>query len=213
MKRLLWALVAGTVCFGMAAQEAQARPFYFGFRAGLGVGSQSPDPGDTDGSRIGIAAGGVIGYPVTPNVALETGLLYVLKGAKYKGANEQGQPTDDTSKLDYLVIPAVARASFGPPEGLQPFVLGGLDLGILTKAEYDREGDSPIDTKDNYKSTDIALRLGAGAAIPAGGYDFVVELAYSLGLTDILDYVPPANSGNDQTLKNRALTVTAGVNF
>ena len=92
MKRSGWALVAGAlmVSAGLETAAAQERPFELGFRFGLGVGMQSVDPGETDGSRVGITAGGIVGFPVAPNVAVETGLLYELRGAKYASSFEFG---------------------------------------------------------------------------------------------------------------------------
>ncbi|MEZ4648693.1 MAG: porin family protein [Candidatus Eisenbacteria bacterium] len=214
MKKIGFALVLGTLMVGtiLDTAAAQERPFELGFRFGLGVGMQSVDPGETDGSRVGITAGGVVAYPVTPAVALETGLLYELRGAKYKTADFEGGSYDATAKLDYLVIPAVAKMSFGPEEGTRPFVLGGLDLGFLMKAESDVDGVGTEDIKDFYKSTDFSLRLGGGVQLPAGGYDFVIGAAYALGLTDVSDFESEA-ADDAGSIKNRTLTVTAGVNF
>ena len=218
MKRFGWALVAGAlmVSAGLETAAAQERPFELGFRFGLGVGMQSVDPGETDGSRVGITAGGIVGFPVAPNVAVETGLLYELRGAKYASSFEFGGDTfsvESTAKLDYLVIPAVARMSFGTDGGTRPFVLGGLDLGFLMKAESDVKDGDKTDIKDAFKSTDFSLRLGGGVEIPAGGYDFVVGAAYALGLTDISDATSVDGVDDSGSIKNRTLTVTAGVNF
>lgn len=209
MNKLVSSLVAGLILVGIGGGVAlaQERPFDFGFRAGVAIGSQSPDPGETDGSRVGITAGGVIGFPLTPNVAIETGLLYELRGAKYSDSRA-GVTVESTTKLDYLVIPAVARMTFGTADGPQPFVLGGLDLGILMKAEAEAEGGAAVDIKDNLKSTDLGLRFGGGVNIPAGGYSWVLGLAYSLGLTDIVDL-----EGDAGSVKNRTLSFTGGINF
>ena len=206
--RNLCAFVAGAFLISVGIQEARAngRPLYVGFRAGLGIGSQSTDPGETDGSRVGVTAGGVLGYPVTPNVAVETGLLYVLRGARYAAA---GGREANTVKLDYLVIPALIRMGVGTGEGVQSYGLAGLDLGILMKAEEDPATGHTVDIEDEVRSSDLSVRLGAGALIPAGGYDFVLELAYSLGLTDIRD----VTRGPAGSVENRTVAIAAGVDF
>ena len=74
-------------------------------------------------------------------------------------------------------------------------VHAGPQFGILVSAKEDEDGDKE-DIKDDFKTTDFGLALGAEADLPA---NFGVGLRYVFGLTNV---IKEDMSFDDTELKN-----------
>jgi opacity protein-like surface antigen len=182
-------------------------------------------------------AGATLSLAFNPKLALDTDVLYMQKGAKQdgritalvEGDNEEYViPVTVTAdwKLDYIVLaPMVRYAPLGAEGG--PYFLGGVEVGFLMKAKTDREiaylggrVSASDDIKDDLKSTDFAVNLGAGLQFPISpSISFLLEGRYSHGLTDINDKlvlettVPGASTVTQPDIKTRCIYALAGVRF
>ena len=93
--------------------------------------------------------------------------------------------------LDYIEIPLLLKLLI-PIQGssINPAIFAGPAVGINTnaKGKVESQGQSTeIDLKDDIKSTDVGLVVGAGIGFPVGKNELGFDLRYILGLTTIDD--------------------------
>ena len=178
--------------------------------------SVDPDSGDSFDSKLGFTIGGVIEYPINDNLNLRSGLSITQKGSEFN-ADILGLKLESSTNLLYLTIPVLAQYKLNSA-GNTLYGLGGLDIGILTSADFEAktsgeflgisiDSDTTIDIKDDLSSTDIALNIGAGYMMERGYSKIYVEILYSLGLLDI-DSVD-----DDVALKTKGIIVGVGYIF
>lgn len=187
----------------------------YGATLGLTSSNLSFDPDDSDvwDALTSFTVGGVIEYPINDNLNLRTGASLTSKGAQIS-LDLFGFKIESTFSLSYLTIPVLAQYTFNTTT-TTPYLLGGLDIGILMKAEIettnsgfgDLDGTETEDVKDNLSSTDIAINIGGGYMMEMGNARVYGEVLYSLGLLDI-DTVE-----DDATIKTKALILSVGYMF
>jgi hypothetical protein len=103
-------------------------------------------------TRAGVMAGGYIAYSITPNIKLESGLMYSMEGCSRDYSFEEWwydeiAEADYVQRgtfatcvgLDYLQIPIIARYTIGNPSGSAPYLLGGASIGFNLRSELDWE--------------------------------------------------------------------------
>lgn len=209
-----WTLVLGLAL--TAATPASAMlGFGFGVKAGLNIADlgalESIDSIDDleNEAQTGFVGGAYVKLPVGP-LKLQIEGLYSIKGAKgtYRGSVSSSQWE---TRLTYLEIPVLLRFEM-PSPAVTPYLFGGGSVAYLLSAEQKNKViDSDwqeFDIKDDLKSADYSLVVGAGIEI----LKFTVEGRYTHGLADPLD--PRDNS---QILmneaKNRTWSVMVGFAF
>ena len=213
---LLAVLIAAPVLAG------QQKPMSFAIKGGINPAFQEllPDPESRDGMLMGFGGGATLGINLSSNFALDTDLLYVRKGGRYKDVYRDGNDLSDQDRvfkseiaLDYFIINPefrVAPSTTGP----KPYLMAGPEFGFLMSAEWTYDSDLGKTTKDgkgDFKSTDFGINFGGGLEIPAGGAtSFFLEGRYSMGLTDIADHPLEEEGG---TAKNRSVFGFAGIRF
>ena len=211
-------LLAATIT--VPATAGQQKPMSFAIKGGVNPAFQelSPDPDNRDGAFMGFGGGATLGINLSSNFSLDTDLLYVRKGGKYKDVYRNGNDISDqdrvfytTLALDYFVINPEIRIA-PSTTGAKPYLMAGPEFGFLMSAEwtYDNDlGKSTVDGKENFKSTDFGLNFGGGLEVPVGGAtSFFLEGRYSMGMTDIADHPIEGDGG---TAKNRSVFGFAGV--
>jgi hypothetical protein len=154
-------------------------------------------------NRTGMLAGGFLVWPVTRTFAIQAEGLFSQKGAS---VSEQGMSGE--LQLDYVDIPILARFSASPSARTMLHVYAGPSLNFnvraRTKATFAGE-TSEEDFSDDVRSLETGLVLGAGVQVSR----LLFEGRYSWGLTNI----DKEDAGSDPTVKNRTLSVTAGIRF
>lgn len=135
--------------------------------------------------RMGMMFGFLIEREVAKFISIQADILYVQKGAVW----ELGFITT-TFKLDYIEMPVLFKAKFGPPV-FKINMFAGPNLGILISAHQEMKVDGQVgsvDIKALYRNLDIALDFG-------GGFEFAftpkfalfINIRYSLGVIGVYE--------------------------
>ncbi|MBZ0326690.1 MAG: PorT family protein [Altibacter sp.] len=184
---LLAAIAVSTVSTSFAQGEV-----HFGAKAGVNVASIGGDAYlgggfGSFGSRVSFHVGGLVEVPITEKISVQPEILYSSQGSNwdFTGAGD--------IQLDYVNFPIMGK--YHIIEGLSGEL--GPVIGVLIKADQ-----SGVDVKDSYKSTDIAIGIGATYRLPMGVF---FSLRYNKGITDINDV-----SGYTYSNQNNVFQVSAG---
>lgn len=150
-------------------------------------------------SRIGGHVGLLLGFDLSENISLQTGLMLSTKGYKIVD-KEDGEKIVVTSKLNYLDIPLLASynyeinddfkiyAGLGPVLGLAisgKEVFKGKDSYTGEKAkEIEKFTFGSNEERDDYKRLDVGLMIQAGVR-----YDkYKFGLFFNHGLLNVSNY-------------------------
>ncbi|MGB3541616.1 porin family protein [Rubrivirga sp.] len=206
MRTLLLAAV-----LSLAAAPASAQP-QFVVKGGLATATFSGDDVDflfedelVDQPRLGFTAGAGVLVPLSPSLGVQVEALYTQKGAVFE--DEFGLPYQETTRLDYLEVPATLRLALPVGPLLDVGVSAGGYVGVPLSSEVAVEdgGDSfvnELDTNTDYGAL-VGLDIGSGATF--------VEARYAFGLTDAVDFDPALDVAPDY--RNQSLTLTFGLRF
>jgi hypothetical protein len=218
--RVSLALVVASVAVAVpAVVQGQT---VLGLRAGLNVATLDGDdiPVNVD-SRVGLNIGGSVSVPISGSVGLLVGASYSQKGATLDG-EDTGEDIDLAVKLDYIEIPALLTLTFrsegplggrffaGPAFAFEVGCEVGLESGgVEISADCD-EPDDPIETE----SFDFGAVGGAGLVwAPGGSFELSLDVLYNYGLSSILEDEVVEGEVEGADVKNRTVTVQAGVGF
>ena len=178
---------------------------------------------------MGIAFGGYVNIPISKVLSFRQELMFSQKGwqkniqhniaARLDGEEVHNYRLEivETTNLNYLELPLLARVNLTTDRITKPYILGGLSLGInlSSKAKYESEeteyiyGVKVLDEEDSgtYDRDDIrTFDLGLVTGIGVEENNLIFELRYTYGLIDI-------KQGGDYDLKNSAISITAGYTF
>ncbi len=166
--------------------------------------------GEESKSRIGFSAGGFITFNIAEVFAIQSEILYTMKGIKYEG-EIIGTTIKVWWELDYLEVPVLAKIIIPTKGSVKPSLFAGpavaLKLSGKMKTEYGGEpGEGDI---EDIKRTDFGLVIGGGLDFGLGSSgrgSLSVDIRYSLGLSSISEF-----EGND--IKNRVLSMMVGYSF
>lgn len=143
--------------------------------------------------KAGIVAGVEAAYQVADRWAVSAGALYSMQGYKWAG-HENGK-----TNMDYINIPILAN--FYIIKGLA--VKAGIQPGVLVSAKSKPKHGSSHDIKDNCKSFDFSVPVGASYEF----HNFIAELRYNAGLTKVF------KGDEDANIRNSVFQATIGYNF
>ncbi len=169
MKKLIlsFAIVAFTAV-GVNAQVG------FGIKGGLNISSLRGDDDEGLKSLIGGNAGFFANIPMSGMFSIQPEVLFSMEGAQ---VDETGDPK---ILLNYINIPLMLK--YSDPSGFYGEL--GPQVGILASAKAKADGESDVDIKELFKSTNFSLGVGAGWNFsPQVG----VGVRYNLGLSNIAD--------------------------
>ncbi len=136
---------------------------------------------ETTDKRTGFFAGVRKDVKLIPGLHIESGLLYVQKGAQFTTPNLESVEY----KLDYLDIPLAIKGVIGPVYGI-----AGLSGNIRISSKVDDED------LDGVKGFDLTSSIGFGVKILM----FSVDLRWNRSLGDILEDNPGDKLMNDYLL-------------
>jgi len=172
---------------------------HLGVSGGLNLANVNVDPDDgIDFSRLtAFGLGGVLDYGLSENVTLRFEPMYLQKGTTRFGADV---------KLAYLEVPVMFKYAFGT-SNTKPYIMAGPTFGFNLSAKI--KADEEQDIKDEIKSVDFGLVLGAGVSLPMGNNSLFLEARYALGLANIND----APDDPDLDIKTIGIQIFAGITF
>jgi hypothetical protein len=226
MKRLFTMLLVATVII-MMVLPASAQLIGLGVKGGLNFtnlsGSFSVEDEDIEVDDLKYKTGFVIGASynigLLPTISLQPEILYASKGAKFEESiSFEGETfnLDGTLDLTYIEIPLLVKVNL-PTPGFSPNFYAGPAVAFRSaaKAKFEYSGvfmgipfseSDEFDIKDDVKSTDFGLVLGAGLDFGLPVFKLTADLRYTMGLTSI------AEEG-DIDIKNKAISLMVGVVF
>jgi hypothetical protein len=190
--------------------------------------STSPIPGlDVDQYKSPLAGfTGGIGYDSGSRVAVVVDVLYLQKGAKFKGNYYNpgmGSNFDFVidSTISTISAPIMLKFRFMP--GSTPYILGGGEIAFITsnKLKYTitelnsgQTLDGTEDLIDGTNSIDYGLVFGAGYELNTRFIPLFIEGRYHLGLADIagIDEDYPQVEDTD-SVKTNVLLFMIGIRF
>jgi hypothetical protein len=209
---------------GLAILGAQplAAQTTFGFKAGVSVSDLSIDTDEVAPdleSKIGILLGASVDVPLASGLWFQPGLSYVPKGAEITG-EINGEEFTFTLGLDYVELPLLLKYAFPTTGSLGVHVFAGPALafevgcelgigseGVDVSIDCDQGEDEGFEVTT--KSFDLGALVGGGVSVPMGGASLLFEASYNFGLTNIAD----TDEGEDDSVKNRAFYISAGIAF
>jgi hypothetical protein len=176
-----------------------AQDVAFGIKGGLNLSSlKIDDPEATYNARTGFHAGFFLRGKFDKVGIQPEFLLYTQKG-EFSGPAYTGE-----ENFSYITVPVLVK--FYPLSGLN--IHAGPQFGFLIDGDRTTNvqilGTIKEDIKDEYKSTDIAISVGAGWDF---GFGLSIDARYNIGVQDINE----AEEG--ETTKSRVFLVSLGWNF
>ncbi|MFN3753568.1 porin family protein [Flavobacterium sp.] len=157
MKKVLLTIAAVfAFSFANAQDKGGSSDMKFGVKAGY---INSNFTGDFEGDATsGFYIGGLVDFAISEKFHVQPELLYSMEGAKDAAVN-------------FVRIPVMAKY----------YVMEGLNLQAGPQFGFVAGGD---DIKDNLKSLDYGLGIGAGYELSSGLF---FDARYNLGLADLND--------------------------
>jgi opacity protein-like surface antigen len=212
MKNSFLSLATSGVIFLSASVFSQVN-----YRPGVSVGlsiynekvtasgtARSADP------KTGVSVGAVFEIVMKNWVSIEPGIVYSQRGSRI----DFGGGVMGNDNLSYLTIPVNAKLKIPATPAICPYVLAGLNGGILMSATAD-SSDQSTDAKDAYNSIDFGLDFGAGFELDLA--NIVPSWAKIVPSIEYVYYVGLANTWKDApdgvSAKNHGSEIKAGLKY
>lgn len=200
MKKVILAAIA-VMTFGLA----NAQDINFGVKGGINLSTFTGDVEDAS-SKIGFQVGGFAEVKLTDKFSIQPEVLYSLQGAKFKESGEYYSFKENVH-ASYLNIPVLAKYYVIDKLSVE----AGPQVGFLLSAKNKWEGvedgekySGTVNVKDEFKSVDFSLNIGAG-------YDFTENISagvrYNFGISNISD------SDYDVKNHNNVISLSVGYKF
>lgn len=182
-----------------------------GIKGGVNMSNFYGDELDDRNVKIGFHVGVAADYEFMYNHAIQTGLFFTTKGAKYQG--EFGSVTGEVSLNPmYLQLPVHYAYKIDVSPGTRvvlhagPYVaygIGGKANVTISSSEGSSETDGvDIFGEDGFDRFDAGLGLGVGAEFGR----FLVDLGWDMGLVNISGY-------SEANVKNQNAYLSVGYKF
>lgn len=174
--KLLFTLLTAIMITGVAVAQhgnTQAGKVSIGLKGGLNVYNIHNDNDVKYDTKIGYHFGLLGHIHINLNFGIQPEIVYSTQGAKRTFEN-----VTTSYNLDYINVPVLFQYMFD--NGLRLQAGPQVEFLINAKAKNDI---ATTDIKDDLKSIDLALSVGASYVFPPTG--FGVDARYNLGLSDI----------------------------
>ena len=206
MKKLI-ILVFVFISFQLNAQN------YIGGRVGVNLANVSinSDGFNFSPDRIfGINAAFFAEFGIGNNIAIQPELSFLQKGWRLK-FEFFGSLADNSVKLNYIDVPILFKYKFGPPNAVNGYAILGPSFGYAfsgTVKDHVADTSESIEFSDDdgFKRTELGAVIGVGMGFPAGTGNFIFDLRYNLGITNLSD----DPSVEDDTAYNRGINISVG---
>jgi hypothetical protein len=156
-------------------------------------------------------------YTLSPVFSLQPELNFTQKGVAFEGTQD-GEDLTLRLRTNYFEVPVLFKARYGN-EAFSFYAFAGPSIGF---ASHRSAGTKVGDAKYDYESVDfvnegevqdqrweIAATGGLGLDIAAGPGAFVIDVRYSLGLTDSYKFDGDKPDDWDKTF-NKGCTLSVG---
>ena len=212
-------LLIAIILFILFPFTTQAQIFIGGEVGGIRSNLTTPNnlaPGASWNFRFGFSAGVLLDLPISGDIRLQPEIQYIQKGFNVNGTSTSPVFWKVAVTNSYIELPVYVKYSLGG-NYLHWFLLGGPTLGYLISSNSEitdypgRNGNT--DTKDMYKSYDLAISGGVGLEFPfSAGYYLVPTLRYYHGVIKVDE--PPSGAINATSQSySRTIQLTIGIIF
>jgi hypothetical protein len=154
-------------------------------------------------SRFGLAGGGYIRFPITPDLGFEPGALFVMKGVQLTEKNGKGTVN---VRINYLDVPLLIRWRIPLGSDYTSNVFVGPSFGVKLSSSGKLEGPNgslEADVDPAIKSLDVGLTFGIGIVRQR----YLFDARFTAGLTDVASTAFP----HDDSLRNKTFLLLAGM--
>ena len=181
-----------------------------GVKGGVNMSNFYGDDLDDQNVKIGFHVGLAADYEFAYNSAIQTGLFFTTKGAKYSESVGVAS-ADFTVNPMYLQLPVHYAYKLDVTPGTRivfhagPYVaygIGGKSKLSGSLGDWDGETEWDVFGDDGFKRFDAGLGLGVGAEFGP----ILLDLGWDMGLVNIAD----SNSGD---IKNQNAYLSVGYKF
>lgn len=184
MKKIILFMFLAVFCITTNAQDEPTKgsDIIFGLKAGMNFSMITGDDTDDFDGKFGIHAGIVAEFPLSDQFSLQPELIYSAQGDKGSFV-EDGLKMDAELKLDYLILPVMAKYYVGDGFSLE----AGPQIGFVVNSELSvkAEGMSvTVDLKDLVKDIDFGFGFGLGYKLENG---LNLSGRYYVGITNFIE--------------------------
>lgn len=212
MSRACVAAIMSTVVCLAVPHEVTGQRVRLGIRSGLNFATWGgADVNDFEAAiggsvttRTGLAAGGLVSFPLGGPISLEPELLYMSKGAKIEISGSSA-----TLNMGYIEVPVLLVMAPRVQGSVRPAILAGgavafkLNCTVSGGGTSDSCSNQGLDTR----STDYGVVFGGQLGFGMGTGELQVDIRYNLGLGGVFDATPSV------AINNRGLALTAAYLF
>ncbi len=169
--------------------------------------------------------GGGVGYEWGSLVGFEFDVLYLPKGALFKG-DLSGITFSLKFSIDEVSLPCLVKLNVLRNKTPNVYLLAGGEVAFILQSQlvYSVQISNPPiessgteDIKKNLMALDYGLVLGAGASVPLGPFNIFIEGRYHLGMAELEqkpgDYEAIVTGEEKFLSKSRLLLVMMGFRF
>jgi len=170
------------------------------------IGVELPETSGTNGVRVGVLAGMLIEFPLTPRVSVVSGGMVGARGGNLNVETVEIPELSVDFRLIYFEIPALISGRLTGDEDRGISILGGAMLGVKLHARSNVSflGDSVSDTfTDEVAALDVGVTIGGSYHRGKGS----ITSYYTHGFTDT------AKGTATQAVKHRVWTTLVGIKF
>jgi len=185
-----------TLILALATVAPATAQMSYGVKAGVNYADVSFDGDVASSGRVGLLAGGFATIPLFGWLAVQPEVIYTVKGTAVDVADIKSDLI-----VDYVEVPLLARISIRR----NIYVAVGPSMAFRVRARSRTAfggSTEEIDLKEDVESFDLGV-VGA-AGIDLGRWVF--DGRYTHGLSDI-------DASDDAKMRNRVLSVSAGIRF
>lgn len=184
MKKIILITVLAVFCSMANAQDEPTKgsDIMFGLKAGMNFSMITGDDTDDFDGKVAFHIGAVAEFPLSEKFSIQPELMYSAQGDKGSFV-EEGLKMDAELKLDYLVLPVMAKYYVGDGFSLE----AGPQIGFTVNSELSvkAEGMSvTVDLKDLVKDIDFGFGFGLGYKLE-NGLNFSGR--YNVGITNFFE--------------------------
>jgi hypothetical protein len=208
-------LLLAVLLLALTSASAQVR-LSTGLKTGLNLATVYGDDAEGVDLKAGFVSGFSIALYFGDAVALQSEILYCMKGTQY-----QEGPLTTKVKLGYIEVPLLAKFTFSTDAEIDPFVYTGpaVATNVSAKLGYSVSGSGSTDINvDNVKSTDLGWVIGGGVVFDLPRTRASLEVRYERGFVEFVDEPVPngtniVNNGVAQDWKHSDIALMLGVYF
>ncbi len=204
--------------YAIAVSDAHSQTFSIGPKAGLGI-SWLTNVAKTDYIKrepfFGAVGGLATNYAFSKNVSLQTELLFIQKGQRWKSTDVESRTR---FYFNCLELPILLQGAFQAGSAQMYFNAGGyLSVALNGKqVTHTTTSGQPETTKDNlifggagnYNRFDAGIPFGLGWIIGAGKGNLLVDLRFEIGFVNLKN-----GGGNSQGQNNHWRCGTVSVAY